>query len=347
MDRAAARGRAARSPGAGTEESALLKRVRASRTSTTRRSSRLRAGCCRADAPSYEDLGAAASSAWRACSSSRSARTAAVIADYDAGLRSAAGRASGRATSYAGRRAGLRPRPARHGRARLTTCSDVPLDVHARYQREEVLAALDYASCAPSRLVPGGRAVRRGPRRRRLLRHAAGSPRRTSRRRRCTATTPSARRSSTGSPSRRPRSPLRPASATSVGGSAPCCSSCASSRRTTSARRRTSSSARPRTAARRRAAHRRSPGDCTTPCRRLLRRGNGRRGVGEHPRHDDGLMLGRQRLAPTFCDGQPKCRDGRRRAPSAAGIPLGVLCRLVGTRMRAAARRRVTASVAG
>ena len=39
--------------------------------------------------------------------------------------------------------------------------ADVPLNVHARYQREEVLAALDYASCTEAQLASAKASLRR------------------------------------------------------------------------------------------------------------------------------------------------------------------------------------------
>ena len=88
---------------------------------------------------------------------------------------------------------------------------DIPLRVHARYQREEILAALDYATPpTPSQQLPRRRAVLKGDRHRRLLRDTHTSRKRTTPPPRCTATTPSARRCSTGSL----RAPTSVASAT-------------------------------------------------------------------------------------------------------------------------------------
>ncbi len=101
--------------------------------------------------------------------------------------------------------------------------ADVPLQVHARYQREEILAALDFPARIPT---ASARAcfyfadAQRG----RLLRHAEEVRGRLLAQRRCTPTTRSARRCSTGSRSRRPRSAPPPGSATSTGPARSCCS---------------------------------------------------------------------------------------------------------------------------
>ena len=83
---------------------------------------------------------------------------------------------------------------------------DVPLRVHARYQREEILAALDFAIDGRSRTASARAFWYSADRNVDAFFITLRSPRRTTPRPRCTGTTRSARRSSTGSRSRRRRS---------------------------------------------------------------------------------------------------------------------------------------------
>ena len=155
--------------------------------------------------------------------------------------------------------------PARHHRARAARC-DVPLRVHARYQREEILAALDYARLErkPNSFREGVLYVA-GAQRRRLLRH------------------PEEVRGRLLAHHDVPRLPDQPDAVplgvavhhlgrVTDGPALPhrlehqSCSSSASRRRTSSAPRRTCSSGQPSTSSTPATARSRSPGSSSTRC---------------------------------------------------------------------------------